>query len=131
MFYFSKQINRIKLMNLFFVHYGVFNTLLRQNIIYFVNNNILMGLLGFTKISLTISKIPINMTPIGDPARNQIFQKFAEQLVLVERIYVKFQINIFRGTRIKNRGGIPPPAGVEGSENGPGVVGLMNLYIYK
>ena len=72
----------------FFVHYGVFNTLLRRQSIYFANNNILMGLLGFIKISLKISKIPINSTPIGDPTRNQIFQTVAEQLILVERIYV-------------------------------------------
>ena len=91
-------------MNLF-LHIMVFLTL-KANVIYFVNNNILVGLLGFIKISLKISKIPINLTPIGDPTRNQIFQIFAEQL-----IGVKFQSNRFRGTRIKTRGedSAPPP----------------------
>ena len=57
--------------------------------------------------------------------------KFAEQLILVEIICVKFQSNRFRGTHRKIEVGIPPTAGVEGSEKGPGEEGLMNLYRYK
>ena len=60
MFYFSKK-KSYQTYEFVFCTFWCFNNLLRQNIIYFLNNNMLMGLSGFSKISLKILKIPINI----------------------------------------------------------------------